>query len=54
MDLSNRKCRVPKVDNRIILKVTRKVAKYTLSNSNENANQNKNDSASASMSDYLL
>ena len=32
MDLSNRKCKVPKVDNRIILKVTRKVPKYTLAN----------------------
>lgn len=30
MDLSNRKCRVPKVDNRIYLKVTRKVAKYSV------------------------
>lgn len=30
MDLSNKKCRVPKVDNRIILKVTRKIPKYTL------------------------
>ena len=28
MDLSNKKCRVPKVDNKIILKVTRKIAKY--------------------------
>ena len=33
MDLSNKKCRVPKVDGRIILKVTRKVAKYTVSSS---------------------
>lgn len=28
MDLSNKKCRVPKFDNRIVLKVTRKIAKY--------------------------
>jgi len=28
MDLNNKKCRVPKVDNKIILKVTRKIAKY--------------------------
>jgi hypothetical protein len=28
MDLSNKKCRVPKIDNKIILKVTRKIAKY--------------------------
>jgi len=28
MDLSNKKCRVPKIENRIILKVTRKIAKY--------------------------
>ena len=28
MDLSNKKCRVPKCDNRIVLKVTRKIAKY--------------------------
>ena len=28
MDLNNRKCRVPKVDNKIILKVTRKISKY--------------------------
>jgi hypothetical protein len=27
LDLTNKKCKVPKVDNRIILKVTRKVAK---------------------------
>ena len=28
MDLSNKKCRVPKCENRIVLKVTRKIAKY--------------------------
>lgn len=28
MDLSNKKCRVPKCDNRIVLKVTRKISKY--------------------------
>ena len=28
LDLANRKCKVPKVDGRIILKVTRKVPKY--------------------------
>ena len=27
LDLSNRKCKVPKVDNKVILKVTRKVPK---------------------------
>lgn len=28
LDLTNRKCKVPKVDGKIILKVTRKQAKY--------------------------
>ena len=28
LDLSNKKCSVPKYENRIIMKVTRKVAKY--------------------------
>ena len=30
LDLSNKKCPVPKYDNRIIMKVTRKVLKDTL------------------------
>ena len=29
LDLSNRRCPVPKYDGKIIIKVTRKVAKYT-------------------------
>ena len=33
MDLSNKKCRVPRLDNRIFIKVTRKVAKYQVSSS---------------------
>lgn len=49
MDLSNKKCRVPKVDNRIYLKVTRKVPKYTVSShTTEQASKNE------SMNDYLL
>lgn len=47
MDLSNRKCKVPKVDNRIILKVTRKVPKYTLANTEQK-------SETAAMNDYLI
>ena len=30
LDLSNKKCPVPKYDNKIIIKATRKVAKYTV------------------------
>jgi hypothetical protein len=46
MDLSNKKCKVPKVDNRIFLKVTRKVAKYTVSQAGAEVKE--------SMNDYLL
>lgn len=46
MDLSNKKCKVPKVDNRVFLKVTRKVAKYTVSQAGAEAKE--------SMNDYLL
>ena len=49
MDLSNQKCKVPKVDNRIYLKITRKVPKYTvLSSTTEGQEKN------SSMNDYLL
>ena len=30
LDLSNKKCPVPKYDNKIIIKATRKIAKYTV------------------------
>lgn len=33
MDLANKKCKVPKADNRIFLKVTRKVPKYSVTSS---------------------
>ena len=49
MDLSNQKCKVPKVDSRIYLKITRKVPKYTvLSSTTEGQEKN------SSMNDYLL
>ena len=49
MDLSNKTCRVPKVDGRIYLKVTRKVPKYTVTSSSQSAAE-----SNASMNDYLL
>lgn len=46
MDLANKKCKVPKADGRIFLKVTRKVPKYTVSTGNEGQKE--------SMNTYLL
>ena len=39
MDLTNKKCRVPKVDDKIIIKVTRKIPKYTVSSQTESKQQ---------------
>ena len=43
LDLTNRKCKVPKVDAKIILKVTRKNAKYLEEPSEVGVEESKND-----------
>ena len=48
MDLSNRKCKVPKVDGRVFLKVTRKVPKYAVVSGDEQKKEQ------ASMNNYLI